>query len=454
MNNNEFKLLNQETKTWEEYFHEIETDPTDDMSEWDGICQYIADVVLNGKKLFRVECLLFEGNVLWTEYHVSNDSITDLGRKYLESSGLTAFEDNEEIILDIDTPYDDQSTVEKMLQPVIDRLQGININEEFDSESTEIMVYQFPSSIENFLPEFERLCDEFELTFLGKGLGMGQKDGDDPDFFVEGPLKDLEALADELEYKLHPDYLCSADEFAYEDILIESKKVYIKEATQKQIDAKRKELYGKERSKMSDAEKIEYVENSAQNMMVSILVYGAKPGDSDESFNKLFEREIKNRYLGNFLKADNFGNPAISRERIKELWDEMIADFKKAEVGYAGEDSEGLSYNYVRFADESLTKKTIKESVGKKFSEEEANKFVKELTQKFFDEGEYFDIWSSAGVIEAQIEWGDWKHQHLFFKRTIQKFFDEKNIDIDIESNVTEEDGSDTYSASYKITKI
>lgn len=328
------------------------------------------------------------------------------------------------------------------------------LEKEVDYDSSEIMVYQFPSSIENFLPEFERLCDEFELTFLGKGLGMEQKEGDDPNFFVEGPLKDLEALADELEYQLHPDYLSSADEFAYEDILIESKKVYIKEATRKQIDAKRKELYAKEKSGMTDSDKIEYVENSARSMMVSILVYGAKPGDSDESFNKLFEREIKNRYLGNFLKADNFGNPAISRERIKELWDEMIVDFKKAEVGYAGEDNEGVSYNYVRFADESLTKKTIKESVDKKFSEEEANKFVKELIQKFFDEGEYFDIWSSAGVIEAQIEWGDWKHQHLFFKRTVQKFFNDLNIDIDIDSQVTEEDESDIYSASYKITKI
>ena len=121
------------------------------------------------------------------------------------------------------------------------------LEKEVDYDSSEIMVYQFPSSIENFLPEFERLCDEFELTFLGKGLGMGQKEGDDPNFFVEGPLKDLEALADELEYQLQPDYLSSADEFAYEDILIESKKVYIKEATRKQIDAKRKELYAKEK---------------------------------------------------------------------------------------------------------------------------------------------------------------------------------------------------------------
>lgn len=461
-NDRQFKLSNTKTTTWMQYYQEVEgTDEEGvlalyDMPNWNGICQYIADVVLNGKKLFRVGCFLFEGIGSWTEYHIDNDTITPLGREYLESSGLIANEDNDEVILDIDsTHYDDESTVEKMLQPVIERLSGAKLTEDANSSSEDIQVYQFPSSIENFLPEFERLCDEFGLNFLGKGHGNGQDKDDEPDLFVEGSLKDLEALAKEIDYELHPDYLSPADEFAYDDILInESIKVYIKEATQKQIDAKRKELYAKEKSVMTDSDKIEYVENSARNMMVSILVYGAKPDDSDESFNKLFEREIKNRYLGNFLKADNFGNPAISKERIKELWNEMVTDFKKAEVGYAGEDSEGLSYNYVRFADESLTKKTIKESVDKKFSEEEANKFVKELTQKFFDEGEYFDIWSSAGVIEAQIEWGDWKHQHLFFKKTVQKFFNDLNIDIDIDSQVTEEDGSDTYSASYKITKI
>lgn len=319
-------------------------------------------------------------------------------------------------------------------------------------------VYQFPNEIKNFMPEFERLCDEHGITFLGKGKNIIDDVKDEtPDFFVEGTLKDLRAMADDLDYQLHPDYLIFADDFDAENILIESKKESnesLTEETQRQVNAKRKVHADKTRdrkfSEFSQEELIEYTELSAKDMIISILAYNAEPSDSDETFNALFERELKNRYLGKFLQADSYGIPAISKERLKEIWDDMVKDFKDSEVGFAGEDSEGVRYNYVKYADESL-----KEAVAPKseFTEEETNKYVKELTQIFFDEGEYFDIWGDKGIIKANIEWGDWKHQHLYFKSRVQKFFDELNIKIEIDSEVTEEDGSDTYSALYTISK-
>lgn len=329
MNNQEFKLVNKQTKTWMDYYKDATGQDEEEIRfdydeiNFEGISTYSADVMLNGKKLFSVDCLLFTGIGEWVEYHISQDSITDLGRQLLDKIGPLAFEDEEEIILDItDVRFDDESTVEKMLQPVIDKLGGAELKEAVEgADADEIYVYQFPNSIENFLPEFERLCDESGLDFLGKGHGFDHKEGDEPDFFVEGPLKDLEAIADELEYELHPDYLAKADEFDYDIILKKEKKSVIKEA------------------------------------------------------------------------------------------------------------------------------------VESNFTEEEANKFVKELTQKFFDEGEFFDIWSEKGVIKADIQWGDWKHQHLFFKARVQKYFDALGIDIDIKSTVTEEDGTDAYSASYSIKK-
>lgn len=55
------------------------------------------------------------------------------------------------------------------------------------------------------------------------------------------------------------------------------------------------------------------------------------------------------------------------------------------------------------------------------------------------------------GKIEADINDGDWKHEHRAFINFVEDFFEKKNINIKINSVVTEEDGSDTYSAHYVI---
>lgn len=48
-----------------------------------------------------------------------------------------------------------------------------------------------------------------------------------------------------------------------------------------------------------------------------------------------------------------------------------------------------------------------------------------------------------------EINWGDWKHDHLLFKTLVYEFF--INSDIELNMVITEEDGSDTYSAEYTI---
>ena len=47
------------------------------------------------------------------------------------------------------------------------------------------------------------------------------------------------------------------------------------------------------------------------------------------------------------------------------------------------------------------------------------------------------------------IDWGDWTHDHGWFKFLVHSFFLSYNIDMDI--SITEEDGSDAYSAEYGI---
>ena len=53
--------------------------------------------------------------------------------------------------------------------------------------------------------------------------------------------------------------------------------------------------------------------------------------------------------------------------------------------------------------------------------------------------------------IEFDINWGDWKHEHLRAKWLMEEFFNKLNITIKTDSYTTEEDGSDTYSAHYNV---
>jgi len=46
----------------------------------------------------------------------------------------------------------------------------------------------------------------------------------------------------------------------------------------------------------------------------------------------------------------------------------------------------------------------------------------------------------------VSIRWGDWKHDHLYFKHLLKEFFGE---DVIFGSKLTEEDGTDAYSADY-----
>lgn len=56
--------------------------------------------------------------------------------------------------------------------------------------------------------------------------------------------------------------------------------------------------------------------------------------------------------------------------------------------------------------------------------------------------------------IEFDINWGDWKHEHLRAKWLLQELFDTLGIKAEIRSHTTEEDGSDNYSAHYVVYSI
>lgn len=54
-------------------------------------------------------------------------------------------------------------------------------------------------------------------------------------------------------------------------------------------------------------------------------------------------------------------------------------------------------------------------------------------------------------TLMAGIEWGDWKHDHQKFRNLVTDFFWDINEEIKLKHKITDTDGSDTYSADYKI---
>ena len=68
----------------------------------------------------------------------------------------------------------------------------------------------------------------------------------------------------------------------------------------------------------------------------------------------------------------------------------------------------------------------------------EINKVI-ELLRK---ENIYEYVYDELGMIAIEVEWGDWKHEHLHLDWIMKENGYTKMFD-----RITEEDGSDTYSA-------
>ena len=64
------------------------------------------------------------------------------------------------------------------------------------------------------------------------------------------------------------------------------------------------------------------------------------------------------------------------------------------------------------------------------------------------DAGIFADVWEANGRVFVEIEWGDWKHEHARAKWLMQE-----NGYRHLGTVVTEEDGSDCYSAVHQFEK-
>ena len=72
--------------------------------------------------------------------------------------------------------------------------------------------------------------------------------------------------------------------------------------------------------------------------------------------------------------------------------------------------------------------------------------------QKFLDKKKFFyeEMGVQNGKLFVEVS-GDWKHEHLYFNQLAKEFFDKEGHEIAMGEVVTQEDGSDNYTANHFI---
>ncbi len=129
--------------------------------------------------------------------------------------------------------------------------------------------------------------------------------------------------------------------------------------TEKQIEAAKKTLpnyigcwkdYTPEQKQLSR-------ELMCRGMINAILIYHVKPDEQKKwSIEKhcyipVADYVYADEYMRDYIEGSVWNEP-MDKDRIKELIEEQLADYRHCQVFYAGCDSEGVSYNYCRWADD------------------------------------------------------------------------------------------------------
>jgi hypothetical protein len=126
--------------------------------------------------------------------------------------------------------------------------------------------------------------------------------------------------------------------------------------TDKQINKIKDELnfkyYGNEarlprnlKQEITEEDKRTFKELSCRDMINSCLIYGSDP------FRKINKWWYGHGYCERSYMSDY--EDELGEERVKQLYEEQLADIKKARINYnVHTDNEGLSYNSITWADE------------------------------------------------------------------------------------------------------
>ena len=86
-----------------------------------------------------------------------------------------------------------------------------------------------------------------------------------------------------------------------------------------------------------------------------------------------------------------------------------------------------------------------------KLDRETTYKIIEEIEKKLNEYNVWADVYDDYCGICIDINWGDWKHDHLCTKWAVSELLDKLGYEYTMTEQVTEEDGSDCYSATHVI---
>lgn len=169
-----------------------------------------------------------------------------------------------------------------------------------------------------------------------------------------------------------------------------------------------------------------------------------------EALTESDNKELK-AFLTSLIRDNIFENlPEADRKYAENQVRKFLTKLDNSDLNEAGNflpieelNSDGTSKQYdVKFMDLEKVPNILNWDVADKLNAyfRKHNLWVNEL---YYNE--------SRDRIEYDIEWGDWRHEHLRSKWLLEELFKELGITAKIDSHTTEEDGSDTYSAHYNV---
>ena len=113
-------------------------------------------------------------------------------------------------------------------------------------------------------------------------------------------------------------------------------------------------------------------------------------------------------------------------------------------------DLEEPEYNYFTVGGVEVPYKSHEEAKAHMKDDYNMENFAEEIRNYLQENDIYSEVYvESDGRLAVHIDDGDWKHEHLYTDRMVSKFFYNKGLLVDTETQVTEEDGSDCYSATH-----
>ena len=166
-------------------------------------------------------------------------------------------------------------------------------------------------------------------------------------------------------------------------------------------------------------------------------------------------------YYGNgeVLATDVSIEPDEDYDKLAEYFLKEYDNMKDLDIAEDGQINEPVAAvdQDILDKEEAEVEEAVNSATAEEHKEEpEFKSLANDLSEHFADLNVYYDIWWDDDGLLVEINWGDWKHDHLWCDYEVEHFLNSRGYEVlSHNTEVTDEDGSDTYSAihSYKVKK-